>query len=209
MKPQNRALFAVAALLPFAAAASLFAQSPTQPLAPPSAQGQTSPSTKEKPKAKKVWTEDDISSVRKPWDDYQDQKAAAQQKASAAPATNTNSSAQATQGAPGGVTADYLDASGNQLPMPKSVTEAQDLIQKKQDEIARKKEAVEQATRNFENATAQMEQSAMKSNLRLAQNSLQASQDDLKELQARIATLKPVAAQGTASDTAAASQPAP
>ena len=61
-----------------------FAQAPPQqpPSLPPT---QSAKPNEAKAKVKKVWTEDDLGSARKPWDDYADQKQAAEQAPRTAP----------------------------------------------------------------------------------------------------------------------------
>ncbi len=54
-----------------------------------------------KAKPKKVWTDDDVSSTRKPWDDYADQKQAAEQAAQPeAPSTDAKDSGKPASHAP-------------------------------------------------------------------------------------------------------------
>ena len=52
---------------------------PQQP--PPQSVAQAAKPNEAKPRVKKVWTDDDLKSTRKPWDDYSDQKQAAEQLA--------------------------------------------------------------------------------------------------------------------------------
>ena len=55
---------------------------PQQP--PPQSVAQAAKPKEAKPRVKKVWTDDDLKSTRKPWDDYSEQKQAAEQAAPAA-----------------------------------------------------------------------------------------------------------------------------
>lgn len=76
----------------FASGLTLGAQSPPQQ--PPS----QPPAERAKPKAKKVWTEDDLKSIRQPSDEYVDQKRTVEQVTQAA-ASSPDAKADQTQAA--------------------------------------------------------------------------------------------------------------
>lgn len=81
MKAGLRHAALLAGVLGLASVAS--AQNPAQPppSASPSDSARAAPAAKKKTKPKKVWTADDLDSIRKPWDRYADEKQATEQAA--------------------------------------------------------------------------------------------------------------------------------
>src|ERR1700747_592950 len=66
-----------------------------------SVQGKSSSAPQEKPKAKKTWTEDDVTGLRKPWDNYEEEKALGTQQSAAASAKQQSANP-ASAGGPAG-----------------------------------------------------------------------------------------------------------
>src|ERR1700751_1675870 len=66
-------------------------------------QGKSSAASQEKPRAKKTWTEDNITGLRKPWDNYEEEKSLAARPSVAASASAKQQSANpASAGVPAG-----------------------------------------------------------------------------------------------------------
>lgn len=147
-----------------------------------SAQGQSSSSAQEKPKPKKTWTEDDVKSLRKPWDNYEDVAAPSSAGASA----KQPSAVAKTAASSGGQTTASSDPS-----MPKTNEEAERRIHEKEAEIQQKQKVLDKSSQDLESADNDIDRSALKSNVVIAEVDLETSKDDLKKLQARQAELRP------------------
>lgn len=160
--------------------ASAHAQTSHGPETPVS--GQSSSSTQEKPKPKKTWTDDDVKSLRKPWDNYED--VAAQSPA--------GTSAKQSAAAPGNAASSASHTTAPSDPsLPKTNEEAEKRIHEKEAEIQQKQQVLDKAAQDLENADNDIDRSALKSNGQIAKVDLEMSKDDLKKLQARQAELRP------------------
>ena len=164
---------------PFASAHAQTSQSSETPV-----QGQSSSSAQEKPKPKKTWTDDDVKSLRKPWDNYGD--VAAQSPAGA--------SAKQSTAAPGNAASSGSHTTAPSDPsLPKTNEEAEKRIHEKEAEIQQKQQVLDKAAQDVESADNDIDRSALKSNMQIAKVDLEMSKDDLKKLQARQAELRPEA----------------
>jgi hypothetical protein len=101
-------------------------QSQQQPPTPPAKEKDKAPK-----RAKRVWTEDDIASVRKPWDEHADKKAAEAAAAAEAEAAKSAPAAEGAAAPAAPAEAPAQPAAGE----PKTIEEAQQLIAAKSTEI--------------------------------------------------------------------------
>ena len=139
-----------------------------------------------KPRPKKTWTEDDVTSLRKPWDKYEDEKAlAAQSSATASASAKQQSAVPPSAGGSASQTRASSDPS-----LPKTNEEAEAQIHEKEAEIRQKQQVLDKSSRDLESADNDFDRSALKSNVEIAKVDLETSKDDLKQLQARQAELK-------------------
>jgi hypothetical protein len=166
--------FAPAILLALTLAPLAIAQQPGSQPPPPQ---------KAKPKAgdKRVWSDDDLQALRKPWDDYADQKAQAEQAST--PAADSQEKTAPAKPAKL-VTRDEYTA-------PKTVEEAQTRIAAKQREINYQLEAMQRfqqeiASEPNEQIRQDMQKrlGQMNADLKEAGTHLKLLQDNLKELKA-------------------------
>jgi len=148
-----------------------------------SVQGQSSSSAREKPRPKKTWTEDDVKNLRKPWDNYEEEKALAAQS-SAATSAKQQSALAATASGSGSETTTSSDPS-----LPKTSEEAKRRIYEKAAEIHQKQQVLDKSSQDLESGDNDIDRSALKSNVEIAKVDLETSKDDLKKLQARQAEL--------------------
>ena len=88
-------------------AAAGLASAQTAPPPKPAEQEKTKPPAK---KAKKVWTEDDIGGVRKPWDDHADKKQASEE---ASKAKEGKEAKEAKEAKPGEAKTEGSEAAGD------------------------------------------------------------------------------------------------
>jgi hypothetical protein len=116
------ALLAALSLVPAAAAAPQQSQS-------------SAPQEKEKPKpkAKRVWSEDDVKELRKPWDEYEDAKRAAAEKAAAAKDKEKGAPAEPSAAAGEKPAGEPSGAPENDL--PKTLEEAEQQLDAKFSEV--------------------------------------------------------------------------
>ena len=171
MRSRDTLTFAAATLLALTLAPAAPAQQPAS--APP----QTT-RDKTKPPAKKVWTDDDLAAVRKPWDEYADQEARAEQ---AAAATKAPEKTPLKKEKP--VVRDAY------LP-PKTVEEAESRLTLKQREINYQLESMDRVRKESANETNEQVREAMKQKLEGMKTDLNESQAHLKLLQADLQDLR-------------------
>jgi hypothetical protein len=148
-------------------------------------QGPSSSSAQEKPRPKRTWTEDDVTSLRKPWDNYEYEKALAAQSSATA---STSAKQQSAVPPSAGSTSQTRASSDPSLPKTNEEAEAQ--IHEKEAEIRQKQQVLDKSSRDLESADNDFDRSALKSNVEIAKVDLETSKDDLKQLQARQAELK-------------------
>jgi hypothetical protein len=146
-------------------------------------QGQSSSFAQEKPRPKKTWTEDDVKSLRKPWDNYEEDKALAA-RSSAVASAKQRSAVAATASGSGSETTTSSDPS-----LPKTSDEAKRRIYEKEAEIHQKQQVLDKSSQDLESGDNDIDRSALKSNVEIARVDLETSKDDLKKLQARQAKL--------------------
>ncbi len=121
-----------------------FAQAPPQQ-APSPPQARPAKPNEAKAKVKKVWTEDDLGSARKPWDDYTDQKLAAEQAS-----RNAAPSAEPKDGEKPPSAVD--PKTGKPYDDPDSPKAIERELAKWQDELKRNEEFLEEARREVSQA---------------------------------------------------------
>ncbi|HEV2488261.1 MAG TPA: hypothetical protein VGT03_00510 [Candidatus Acidoferrales bacterium] len=144
MKAIRYAWLGFALMLAWAPAVTVARQSSQSPSAQASQQSTASPDQKAKPapaKTAKVWTEDDISSVRTPTDNYMDQEQTQAAAATAAATQKPHAAANA--------------AKPDQPPMlsnPKTVADADKMIAWEQRDIDSQQEYLEKLQKQVEDA---------------------------------------------------------
>ena len=148
-----------------------------------SVQGQAFSCAREKPRPKKTWTEDDVKSLRKPWDNYEEEKALAA-RSSAEASTKQRSALAATASGSGSERTASSDPS-----LPKTSEEAKRRISETEAEIHQKQQVLDKSSQDLEGGDNDIDRSALKSNVEIAKVDLETSKDDLKKLQARQAEL--------------------
>ena len=116
---------------------------PPPPAPKPAAQEKAKPAKK----AKRVWTDEDVKGVRKPWDEHSEQKIAAEEAAKAAEAKKAEEQAQAKE-----KPKDELEDMNPELSSPERL---EAVLQGIESKIERTKELVEQARRNMTSAANQ------------------------------------------------------
>ena len=157
-------------------------------------QEQSSSSAQEKPRPKKTWTDDDVKSLRKPWDNYEEDKALAAHSSAEASAKHQSAAA-----APAASSGSRTNVSSDPS-LPKNSEEAQRRIHEKEEEIRQKQQVLDKSSQDLEGADNEIDQSALKSNVEIAKVDLETSKDDLKKLQARQAELGPKVAAPSGSE---------
>ncbi len=135
---------------------------------------------KPKPPAKRVWTEDNLGQLRKPWDDYADQKGRADQGAPAQAKPEEKAAAPQPQRP---VTRDpYI--------VPTSADEAEERIANKRMEIAYQLEAMDPLRQDLKSETNPAVRQIQLKRLESMSADLQESETQLKLLQADLEQLK-------------------
>jgi chromosome segregation ATPase len=145
-------------------------------------QSKNSTDSKAKPKARKVWTNDNITSLRTPADEYQEW---ADEKNTGASASAEPQKSSPASGAPG-----RQNAATNEVSLPDNVEAVEQQIQKTEQEIRRKQSVLDEASAAVASAGSDLERSELQSNVEGAKLDLDTSNDELKQLQARLAQLK-------------------
>lgn len=155
------------------------AQQPTQP--PPAAPAKPAPA---KPKPKKVWTNDEVTTLRSPSDEYEEAKRKqAEEDAKAKQKADTDKATPVADDKKEDKPKDFL---------PKTVEDAEKLIAAKQYEIGQQYEAVDlvkaelaQATTDAARAAIQKKIDALNATLEEAVAEMKAIDGRLKELKAK------------------------
>jgi hypothetical protein len=188
MQPLGRFAFAATALLALALAPAVSAQQPP-----------SSPSQQKKAKqpAKRVWTDDDLQALHKPWDDYADQKAQAEQASSSATPTEEKT-APAKKEKP--VTRDEY------IP-PKTADEAQSRAEAKQREINYQLEAMERKQQEYESEPNEQVRQGLKKKLDQMNTDLKEAQTHLKLIETKLKEMKSKSPSQAAPEAGAANQP--
>lgn len=159
-------------------------QSQPQPHAQESAQAPKVLVLKDGREPKKVWTEDDLVRIRKPWDVQQDLEALAKEHADMA-GTKSDVPPLSASGALGSAT--FLKDGS---PVPRTVEEFGGKMSALQEEIAELQSDLEQTNEFYFDATDDIRRAKLKFNLDTIGADLQERQDDLKTLQVRLESLK-------------------
>jgi hypothetical protein len=187
MKSLMKILISASALCVFACAAG--AQQAPPPKAEPA-----------KPKAKKVWSNDDVTALRQPSDVYQEEK---RQQAEEA--------AKAKEKAAAGAAAAEKPASREDKILPKTLEEAEKRVAGKLYEIEQENEYIERLRSELAEATTDAARAAHQKRLDAAIALLEESNAELKKIDGRLQELRsnpPAPAQPAAPADASASTPA-
>jgi len=187
MQPRGRLAFAASALLALALAPAVSAQ-------------QTSPppqQKKSKQPAKRVWTDDDLQALHKPWDDYADQKAQAEQAAS--PATPPEEKTAPEKKEKPMTRDEYIP--------PKTAEEAQSRAEAKQREINYQLEAMERKQQEYESEPNEQARQGLKKKLDQMNTDLKEAQTHLKLLETKSKEPKSKSPSQAAPAADAANQP--
>jgi hypothetical protein len=175
----------------------------SQPQSPsrerPAAVPEGVPASAKSANPRKVWTEDDLKSLRKPWDFQAEHEAADKDPAGMAAAHADAGSSIATREASG----QTLTLSDNS-PLPKNIGGTQGKISNVQKEIGEMKSTLEKTREDYLNARDDAQRSKLKLDVELGEDDLQERQADLKLLQDHIEFLKGEEAQKSAQTDPAA-----
>jgi uncharacterized small protein (DUF1192 family) len=155
--------------------------------------------SQEKPKPRKVWTEDDLASIRKPWDVYQDQEAQSSER-------NTQIAAR-PDGAQVPATTDSKSTLSDGSPIPETVQNIEARISTVQQEILQITSNLAATKQAYRDATDDLQRSKLRTDIDLIQGELQENTNDLDVLQARLEAQKKDFENKTASSSAASGQP--
>ena len=159
----------------------------------PKAQDNHSTAAKVKPKAGRVWTNEDVTELRTPADTYADQKASAKQTSSD-PSSESGPASSSIH-----ASSDPHAEAAKSLPNDPGVIEA--LIQKTDEDIRRKQKVVDDAVTQAVRATNDLERSALESNVQIAKVDVDSSKDELKILQDKLVELKAKTTRGAETNT--------
>jgi len=153
---------------------------------------------KPKPPAKRVWTDDDLASIRKPWDTYADEKGRADQGAPAQAKPEEKAAAPQPQRP---VTRDpYI--------VPKTADEAEERITNKRMEIGYQLEAMDPLRQELKSETNPAVRQNMLKKLESMSVDLQEAETQLKLLQTDLEQLKSPAQPAAAGNPPQSSGPA-
>lgn len=133
-----------------------------------------------KPKAKKVWTGEDLRQLRTPADDYAAQKQAPEQAATAQ-AGNSEKAAPAKKEQP---------ATRDPYIPPKNIQEAESRLAAKREEIRNQQESIRRAREEYLNATHELIRQDMKKRIDRFSADLKEAEAHLRLLEAGLAELK-------------------
>ncbi len=153
------------------------------------AQQQTPPPAKqEKPKkAKKVWGDEDVKDLRKPADEYAEQKQAdddaAKAKKDAPPAAQKPAEKPAADDPTAG--------------FPKTVAETVKLLDEKNEEVAFAQQTVEDLTKQVEEAASDEQKAALQKKLDAQVAAVKEAETELKLIEAHLKKLRAQPGQGT------------
>ena len=145
----------------------------------PQAQGPPPQQNKTKSPVKKVWTEDDLSGLRKPWDDYADQKSQAAQPPTAA----------SSEEKPAPPKKDKPATRDEYIP-PKTLEEAETWIAQKREEIKFQHEAIDRVRQDYANESQEQVRQELQKRLDRMTADLKDAEAELKLLEARRDDLK-------------------
>ncbi len=146
-------------------------QAPSQPLAQPA-----------KPKAKKVWTDDDLKSIRQPSDEYVDQKRATEQAARAA-APSPDAKADQTQAA--GVPVD--PKTGKPYEDPDSPRALERELKKWEEDLKRDDQLTADARRELAQTTDPVRRESAKEKLDIYEQNSVEIKEKIAQIRARLA----------------------
>jgi hypothetical protein len=143
----------------------------------PTAKGAKSP-------AKRVWTNEDLPGLRKPWDNYLEQKAAEEAARAAA------EKAEAEKRAKGSRDARAMGSAAEADLAPHSVDEAETRIREKLEEIGYQKELIGRTRDLYAKATEENIRQSLIKKLEMLNNDLDAVYAELKTLESQLEELK-------------------
>jgi chromosome segregation ATPase len=134
--------------------------------------------------AKRVWTNDDLPVLRKPWDNYLEQKAAEQAARAAAEKAEAEKRAKAAKDARATGSAAEADLA------PHSVEEAEARIRQKKEEIGFQKELISRTRDAYGLATEENIRQSLIKKLDMLDTDLDAAYAELKTLESQLEELK-------------------
>jgi len=177
MKPFRIHRWALATVLTCGVLGPVSAQTTSESAPSPTAQHSSDAKTDQK--SPRVWTNDDITRLRTPADNYMDQKANAEPESATA-----RKIASACAGS------DQQKAATDGSSLPDNADAVEKLIAKTEEDIDRKQSVLRKASADAASAGSDLQRSELKSNEEIDKADLDASNDQLKRLQARLAQLK-------------------
>jgi hypothetical protein len=155
-------------------------------LAVPLAAQQPPPPAKQAPKAKKVWTNDDLIELRRPVDRYEDAKDKAEKIAKAQEVLEKDKAAQ-KPGAPAAPAAEKEKSPDDWL--PKTVEECEKAIAAKKEEIENQKKRIENTQLILGSATTEGARESLQKRLDGEQAALKEAEEELEKLEAHLEKL--------------------
>ncbi|HWQ03144.1 MAG TPA: hypothetical protein VNL38_01570 [Candidatus Nitrosotenuis sp.] len=155
-------------------------------LAAPLAAQQPPPPAKQAPKAKKVWTNDDLIELRRPADKYEDAKEKAEKIARAQEALEKEKAGQ-KPAAPAAPAAEKEKSPDDWL--PKTVEECEKLIAAKKEEIENQKKRIENTRMILDAATTENAREVLQKRLAEEQANLKEAEEELELLEAHLEKL--------------------
>jgi predicted RNase H-like nuclease (RuvC/YqgF family) len=132
--------------------------------------------------ANKIWRNEDLVALRKPWDIYLDQEIDAWQKAQ----EEAEKEAKAAQARASRRTPAQANTLTDNTPIPTTIDELQVKIKATEQEVRQLSTDLDVLKRNYALATSDDLQAKLKYDVDLVQNDLKDRQDDLALLQARL-----------------------
>ncbi|MBI3662571.1 MAG: hypothetical protein HY234_05910 [Acidobacteria bacterium] len=151
-------------------------------LQPAFAQTMASMEPKPKPKARKVWGNEDVTQLRKPWDEFLEQKKAAEETAKAR--------AQEAQKEQAARSRKQQLKDDPQALWPKTAAEAGKRVAEKLAEIQELDERITRTRQEYFDALSEVEREALQKKINSLTADLEEAQAELRLLQARLAKLK-------------------
>lgn len=168
-------ILAFGALLAFAGAPAFTQERPKPP--------EQKPKPAKKPK--KVWTEDDVHAVRKPWHDYQDQAAEAAAAAKAAAEAKAEAANRAAQ-APAAEAAATAENKANKVYVPDTVEGIEKQIQVYQTTIASYHQRIADAREKYFNTGNDEHRAELRREIDFLNSEIEKFEADLKVLEASL-----------------------
>ena len=146
------------------------------------------PEEKPKPakKPKKVWTEDDVHAVRKPWHDYQDQRAAEAAEAAKAAAAAKAEEANAAAQAPAAEAAATAENPANKVYVPDTIEGIEKQIQVYQTTIASYHQRIADARAKYFNTGNDEQRAELQLEIAYLNSEIEKFEADLKVLEASL-----------------------